>query len=75
MTKKINSLIIASQLNKNTRANCEKYFNELKDLVKVNVRSICCDRDEHVGNEKSSKDVLNPSESRQKGFKLRDLKV
>jgi len=42
----MNSLIIASQLNKNARANYKKYFNELKTLVEVDVGSICYDGDE-----------------------------
>ena len=71
----MNSLITASQLNKNARMNYEKYFNELKELVEVDVGSICWDENEYVENEKSSKDVLNPTESRQKGFEIKYLRV
>ena len=62
--EEMNSLITASQLNKNTRANCEKNFNELKQLVELDVRSIYCDVDEHVENVNSSKDVFNHLGSR-----------
>ena len=65
MMRKMNSLIRTSQLNKNVRANCEKYFNALKELVELDMRFICCDEDEHVKNGNSSKDVLNPPRSRQ----------
>jgi len=33
MMRKMNSLIIVSQLNQKERANCEKYFNKLKELM------------------------------------------
>ena len=66
MMRKMNSVLTVSQLNKNTRANCERYFNELKELVEVDVEFICCDGDEYDEKGKSSKDVLNPPGSQQK---------
>ena len=48
--KKINSMIAASKQNKNTRVKCEKYFNELKELVELDVGSICCVGDENAEN-------------------------
>ena len=72
----MNSLIITSQLNKNVRTNCEKYFNEFKEFIEVDVGSICCDGDEYDEKEKSSKDVLNPAGPVTKnGLKMRDLRV
>ena len=59
-------MIVVNQLNKNARVNYEKYFNELKELVELDVGSTCFERDENDGNGNSSKDVLNPSESQQK---------
>ena len=59
MIRKMNSLVTVSQLNKNARANCEKCFNELKELVEVDVGSICSNGDEYDKKGKSSKDVLN----------------
>ena len=75
MMRKMNSLIRTSQLNKNVRANCEKYFNALKELVELDMRFICCDEDEHVKNGNSSKDVLNPPRSRQKGLQNKRFKT
>ena len=74
MMRKMNSLITASLLNKNARANCEKCFNELKELVEVDVRSICYDGDEYDKKKNSSKDVLNPPGSRQKGIQSKRFK-
>ena len=56
------------------RANWETCFNELKKLVKVDVRSICCDEDANDEKGKSSKDVLNPPGSRQKGIRNKRFK-
>ena len=36
----MNSLIIASQMNKHARAHYEKYFNKLKELIGLDVGSI-----------------------------------
>jgi len=63
----MNSLVTVSQLNKNARANCEKCFNELKELVEVDVGSICSNGDEYDKKGKSSKDVLNYPGYWQKG--------
>jgi len=49
-------------------------FNELKELVEVDVGSICCDVDEYDKKGKSSKDVLNPPSCRQKGFQNKRFK-
>ena len=59
----MNLVIAASQHNKNARANCEKYFSELKELVELDVKSIYCEGDDNVGNEICLKDVLNPPRS------------
>ena len=39
----MNSLITASQLSQNVRANWQKYFTKLKELIKLDVGSIYCD--------------------------------
>ena len=62
----MNSLITASQLNQNARANCGKYFTKLKKLVEQDVGFICCDRDGNVENLTSSQNVLNTPGSQQK---------
>ncbi|KAJ8428960.1 hypothetical protein Cgig2_003291 [Carnegiea gigantea] len=67
--RKMNSIITTSQVNKNARAHCEKYFMELKELVEFDVGSIHCDKD---GQEKvlnSLPNVINPPGSRQKGIR------
>ena len=43
MKRKMNSVTTACEQNKNVRAKCEKYFNELKELVELNVRSVYCE--------------------------------
>ena len=68
MIRKMNSVIVASEQNMNARAKCEKYFNELKELVELDIGSICCDGDENARKENGSNDVLNPVGSRQKGM-------
>ena len=67
MTTKMNLVIAASQHNKNVRANYEKYFRELKELVELDVGSICCEGDDNARKGICWKDVLNPLGSRQKG--------
>ncbi|KAJ8429928.1 hypothetical protein Cgig2_017978 [Carnegiea gigantea] len=47
MMRKMNSIITASQMNKNARAPCEKYLMEFKELIKFDVGSIHCDEDGH----------------------------
>jgi len=67
MTRKMNLVIAANQHNKNVRANSEKYFSELKELVELDVGSICWEGDDNAGKENCLKGVLNPPRSRQKG--------
>ncbi|KAJ8429925.1 hypothetical protein Cgig2_017975 [Carnegiea gigantea] len=38
MMRKTNSIIIASQMNKNARAHCENYFMELKELIEFDLK-------------------------------------
>jgi len=37
MIRKMNSVTTACEQNKNVRAKCEKYFNELKELIELDV--------------------------------------
>ncbi|KAJ8435723.1 hypothetical protein Cgig2_002680 [Carnegiea gigantea] len=61
MVRKMNSIITASQMNKNARAHCEKYFMELKELMEFDMKK---GRDLN-----SLPNVLNPHGSLQKGAK------
>jgi len=74
MMRKMNSLSTASQMNMNARAHCEKYFMELKKLIKFDVGSIHCKDDGHGKNFNSSRNVLNPPRSCQKGVKTKRFK-
>ncbi|KAJ8438362.1 hypothetical protein Cgig2_015289 [Carnegiea gigantea] len=67
MRRKMNSLIAASQLNKQSRAHCDDYFDKLKQLVKMQVGSIYYEDDGQGKGLDSSKNVLNPLRSRKKG--------
>jgi len=74
MTRKMNSLIVASQLNKQSMAHCEDYFNKLKQLVEMEVGSIYYEDDGQGKGLDSSKNVLNPPGSRKKGVRNNRLK-
>ncbi|KAJ8451299.1 hypothetical protein Cgig2_014071 [Carnegiea gigantea] len=74
MLRKINSIIIASQMNKAARAHCEKAFLELKKLVEFDIGSINCDGDRNAKVLNSSPNVLNPPGSRQKGVRNKRFK-
>ena len=76
MMRKMNSIITASQMNKNARAHCEQYCMELKKVIEFDVGSIHIDEDGH-GHGKdwnSFLNVLNPPGSRQKGVRNTRLK-
>ncbi|KAJ8424983.1 hypothetical protein Cgig2_027992 [Carnegiea gigantea] len=60
------SQMIASQLNKQSRAYCEEYFDKLKQLVEMEVGSIYYEDDGQGKGLDSSKNVLNPLGSRKK---------
>ncbi|KAJ8435945.1 hypothetical protein Cgig2_023321 [Carnegiea gigantea] len=75
MIRKMNSLITASQLNFNARAHCEKYFTELKKLIKFDVGSIHCEQDGQEKNLDLPQNVLNPPCSRQKGVRNKRFKI
>ena len=53
----MNSLIAASQLNKQSRAHCEEYFDKLKQLVEMEVGSIYYEDDGYGKGLDSSKNV------------------
>ncbi|KAJ8429965.1 hypothetical protein Cgig2_032090 [Carnegiea gigantea] len=74
MMRKINSLITASQTNMNARVHCEKYFMELKKLIKFDVSSTHYEEDGHGKNINSSQNVLNPHGSHQKGVRNKTFK-
>ncbi|KAJ8447883.1 hypothetical protein Cgig2_012018 [Carnegiea gigantea] len=74
MLRKINSIITVSQMNKNVRTHCEKYFMELKELIEFNVGSIHWDEDEQAKVLNSLPNVLNPPCSRQKGVRNKRFK-
>ena len=74
MIRKINSVIAASEQNMIARVKCEKYFNELNELVELDVGSICCEGDDNVGNKNGSNNVLNLVGSRQKGVRNKRFK-
>ncbi|KAJ8437195.1 hypothetical protein Cgig2_007545 [Carnegiea gigantea] len=67
-------IIIASQMNMNVRAHCEKYFMELMKLIKFDVGSIHCEEDGQGKNLNSSQNMLNPPRSRQKGVRSKRFK-
>ncbi|KAJ8425197.1 hypothetical protein Cgig2_004319 [Carnegiea gigantea] len=73
--RKMNSIITASQMNKNARAHCEKCFLELKELGEFDVSSIHCNEHGHEKVLNSLPNVLNPLGSRQKALGIRDLRV
>ena len=50
----------ASQMNKNTRANCEQYCMELKKVIECDVDSIHIDEDVQEKDTNSLPSVLNP---------------
>ncbi|KAJ8435720.1 hypothetical protein Cgig2_002677 [Carnegiea gigantea] len=66
MMRKMNSIVIASQMNKNAKAHCEKYFMELKELIEFDVRSIHGDKDGEGKDLNSLPNVLNLPGSLQK---------
>ncbi|KAJ8443106.1 hypothetical protein Cgig2_030874 [Carnegiea gigantea] len=68
MMRKMNSLITTSQSNINARAHCEKYFTELKKLIKFDVGR--WPREEF----EFATECLNPPSSRQKGVRNKRLK-
>ncbi|KAJ8440394.1 LOW QUALITY PROTEIN: hypothetical protein Cgig2_019383 [Carnegiea gigantea] len=72
--RKMNSTITASQMNKNVRAQCEKYFMELKELIEFDVGSIHCDEDGQGKDLNSLPNVLNPPGSHQKGVRNKTFK-
>ncbi|KAJ8441112.1 hypothetical protein Cgig2_006941 [Carnegiea gigantea] len=72
--RKMNSIITGSQMNKNARAHCEKYFIELKELIEFIVGSIYCDEDGQRKDLNSLPNVLNPPGSRQKRGKNKIFK-
>ncbi|KAJ8436534.1 LOW QUALITY PROTEIN: hypothetical protein Cgig2_026649 [Carnegiea gigantea] len=68
MSRNMNSIIIASQMNKKARAHCEKYFMKLKKPIEFEVGSIHCDEDGQGKVLNSLPNALNPPGSRQKGI-------
>ena len=74
MLSKMNSIITASQMNKNVGAHCEKYFMKLKELIEFDLGSIHCDEDEQEKVLNSLPNVLNPLGSHQKGVRNKRFK-
>ncbi|KAJ8443817.1 hypothetical protein Cgig2_017298 [Carnegiea gigantea] len=74
MIKKINSIITASQMNKNARAHCEQYCMELKKVTEFDVGSIHIDEDGQGKDSNLLPNVLNPPGFHQKGVRNKRLK-
>ncbi|KAJ8420930.1 hypothetical protein Cgig2_017126 [Carnegiea gigantea] len=74
MMRKMNSIITASQMNKNARAHCEQYCMELKKVIEFDVGSIHIDEDGQGKDSNSLPNVLNPPRSHQKGVRNKRLK-
>ncbi|KAJ8439439.1 hypothetical protein Cgig2_021553 [Carnegiea gigantea] len=72
--RKMNSIIIASQRNKNARAHCERYCMELKKVIEFHVGSININEDGQGKDSNSLPNVPNPPESRQKGVRNKRFK-
>ena len=67
MGRKLNALVIASQMNREARILCEDYFSKLMELIEVEVGSVYVEDDIHQNGSSSAKSVLNPPGSREKG--------
>ncbi|KAJ8453109.1 hypothetical protein Cgig2_014872 [Carnegiea gigantea] len=74
MMGKMTSIITSSQMNKNARAHCEKYFMELKEVIEFDVSSIHFDEDGQGKDLNSLPKVLNPPGSHQKGVRNKRFK-
>ncbi|KAJ8442023.1 hypothetical protein Cgig2_007861 [Carnegiea gigantea] len=74
MMRKMNSIIIASQMNKNATAHCEKYCMELKEVIEFDVGSIHIAEDGQEKDSNSLPNVLNPPGSRQKDVRNKRFK-
>ena len=74
MDRKMNALVITSQLNGEARLLCEEYFSKLKELIEVQVGSVYIEGDVEQDGASSAKSVLNPPGCREKGQRNKRLK-
>ncbi|KAJ8438344.1 hypothetical protein Cgig2_013392 [Carnegiea gigantea] len=66
MIRKMNTLITVSEMNTQARADCEEYFNKLKELVEQEAGSIYVEENVASKQMDSSRKILNPVGSKPK---------